>query len=482
MTRPIQIQQLARVVDGQFMYPPLHPTYTTSFSIDTRTLKKGDVFVAVKGKHFNGNDFVEKAFLKGACCAIVSRVRWQRGSRRDESAEEGPGPLITVSDTTQALAKLGNFFRRKLRANVIAVTGSLGKTAARELIYAVLRRAGKADRSINNYNNVYGLPLSIFKAKANCEYLILELGMSAKGEIAQLADICEPNIGVVTNVSTCHTEFFGSLDDVADAKAELFAKLPSDGALFLNADDGRLQSRSHLAKCEVVGFGLSGGDFRAENVKALGEDGIAFAVAHRGSSFSFRCPLLGTHNVKNALAAVAVGKHMGMSWQAVADGLLNTSPLPHRLNLVTSDDGRLKILDDSYNSSPAAVRAAVDALLELRSKVEPERPAILVLGDMLELGEIAESEHYKIGIFIGARAIDRLLLLGPLSEHIAKGARDSGMPSDRIQHSPSLFDLRKALDDIKGGAWVLIKGSRAWALDRLVHNLCEKSRQEMVSN
>ena len=372
MTAPIQIQQLARVVDGQFMYPPLHPTYMTDFSIDTRTLKKGDVFVAIKGKHFNGNDFVEKAFLKGACCAIVSRVRWRRGSKRVESAEEGPGPLITVSDTTQALAKLGNFFRRKLRGKVIAVSGSLGKTATRELIYAVLSRAGKAYRSINNYNNIYGLPLSIFGAKADCEYLVLELGMSAKGEIAQLADICQPDIGVVTNVSTCHTEFFESLDDVADAKAELFAKVPTDGALFLNADDGRLQSRSHLAKCEVVGFGLSSGDFRAENVESKGEDGVAFDVAYCGESYSIRCPLFGAHNARNALAAVAVGKHLGMSWEAIADGLLTASPLPHRLNLVNSPDGRLRILDDSYNSSPAAVRAAIDTLLALRDEVELE--------------------------------------------------------------------------------------------------------------
>lgn len=483
MTAPIQIQQLARVVGGQFMYAPLHPTYMTNFSIDTRTLKKGDVYVAIKGEHFNGNDFVEKAFLKGACCAIVSRVRWQRGgSSRDESVEEGPGPLITVSDTTQALAKLGNFFRRKLRAKVIAVTGSLGKTAARELIYAVLRRAGKAYRSINNYNNIYGLPLSIFGAKADCEYLILELGMSAKGEIAQLADICQPDIGVVTNVSICHTEFFESLEDVADAKAELFAKLPRTGALFLNADDARLQSRSHLAKCGVVNFGLSSGDFQAENLESLGEAGTAFAVTHRGESFSFRCPLLGVHNVKNALAAVAVGRHLGMSSEDIADGLLNTSPLPHRLNLVTSLDGRLKILDDSYNSSPGALRAAIDTLLALRDKVEPKRPVILVLADMLELGEIAESEHYKIGIFIASRAIDRLLLLGPLSEHIANGARDSGMSSDRMQQTPSVFDLRESLDEIKGGAWVLVKGSRVWALDRLVHNLCEKSHQDLVSN
>ncbi|MBN2208351.1 MAG: UDP-N-acetylmuramoyl-tripeptide--D-alanyl-D-alanine ligase [Candidatus Coatesbacteria bacterium] len=481
MTAPIQIQQLARVVGGRFMYPPLHPTYTTGFSIDTRTLRNGDVFVAIKGKHFNGDDFVEKAFLKGACCAVVSRVRWQRATRRDQLAEEGPGPLITVADTTQALAKLGNYFRRKLRAKVIAVTGSLGKTATRELIYAVLSRAAKTHRSMSNYNNIYGLPLSILEAKTDCEYLVLELGMSAKGEIAQLADICEPDLGVVTNVSSCHTEFFRSLDEVADAKAELFAKLPAKGALFLNADDERLQSRSSLAKCEVVGFGLEAGDFRADNLKALGVGGTAFEVAHRGESFAFRCPFLGTHNVRNALAAVAVGKHLGMTWEAIADGLLEASPLPHRLNLVTSPDGRLMILDDSYNASPAAVRAAIDALLELHSKFEPQRQVVVVLADMLELGEISESEHYRIGVFIGSRGLDRLLLLGPLSEHIASGARDSGMPGDRISHCASVYDLRKQLDGLQGGAWVLIKGSRAWALDRLVDRLTEKSAQEVMS-
>lgn len=481
MTAPIQIQQLTRIVKGQFMYPPLHPTYTTSFSIDTRSLKKGDVFIAIKGEHFNGNDFVEKAFLKEACCAIVSRLRWQRGSRRDETPETGPGPLITVSDTTQALAQLGNFFRRKLQAKVIAVTGSLGKTTTRELIYGVLRGAGRTYRSIKNYNNIYGLPLSILRAKADCDYLVLELGMSAKGEIGQLADICEPDVGVVTNVSTSHTEFLGSLDDVADAKAELFPRIPRTGALFLNVDDRRLKSRSALAKCEVVGFGFSDCDFKAENVEALGEDGIRFDVVHRGESFSLRCPILGKHNAKNAVAAVAVGKHLGMSWEAIAEGLLDITPLPHRLNLVTSSDGRLRILDDSYNSSPAALRAAIDTLLDLRGGVEPEGPAILVLADMLELGQIAESEHYKIGVFIGSRAIDRLLLLGQLSQHIAKGARDSGMAPDRIQQSRSVFDLRDYLDDVERG-WVLIKGSRAWALDRLVHSLCEKSHQTSVSD
>ncbi|HUT03578.1 MAG TPA: UDP-N-acetylmuramoyl-tripeptide--D-alanyl-D-alanine ligase [bacterium] len=480
MTSPVQIQQLARIVGGQMLYPPLHPIYVTSFSIDTRTLKQGDVFVAIKGPHFNGNDFVEKAFLKGACCAIVSRLRWHLKAKRQEIAELGPGPLIAVSDTTQALAKLGTYFRRKLRAKVIAVTGSIGKTATREMLAAVLGRSGKTYQSRSNYNNVYGVPLSIFEARPDCEYLVVELGMNAKGEIAQLADICQPDYGVVTNVSTCHTEFFESLDDVADTKAELFEKLPEKGALFVNADDSRLESRTHLAKCKVVGFGLSAGEFRGDNLRSLGENGTAFEVFYGGESHSLRCPLLGAHNVKNALAAVAVGRHLGMSWDAIVAGLADTSSLPHRVNLVGSRDGRLRVLDDSYNSSPAAVRAAIDTLLVLRGDVDPARSVILVLGDMLELGRLSESEHYKVGVYVGSRPIDQLFLLGPLSKHTARGACDSGMAPERIHHCQSIYDLKSALDEVQDGAWVLVKGSRAWALDRLVDRLCGESRQKVL--
>ncbi|RLC45353.1 MAG: hypothetical protein DRH70_07680 [Candidatus Coatesbacteria bacterium] len=481
MTAPVRIQQLARIVGGEMLYPPLHPVYATSFSIDTRTLKKGDVFVAVKGPHFNGNDFVEKAFLKGACCAIVSRLRWHLKARREEETELGPGPLVAVSDTTQALAKLGAYFRRKLRAAVIAVTGSIGKTATRKMLASVLARAGKTCQSRSNYNNVYGVPLSIFEARPDCEYLVLELGMNAKGEIAQLADICQPDYGVVTNVSTCHTEFFESLDDVADAKAELFGRLPEDGAIFVNADDGRLVSRGHLARCKVVGFGFSAGEFRGNNLRSLGEHGTAFDVVYGGESHSFRCPLLGAHNVKNALAAIAVGRHLGMSWDAIAEGLAQTSPMPHRLDLLSSRDGRFRLLDDSYNSSPAAVRAAIDTLLVLRGDLDPTRPVILVLADMLELGRLSESEHYKVGVYIGSRPIDQLFLMGPLSQHIARGACDTGMAPERIHHCQSIYDLQVALDEVQGKAWVLVKGSRAWALDRLVERLCGESRQKVLN-
>ena len=480
MTAPVQIQQLARIVSGQMLYAPLHPIYVTSFSIDTRTLKKGDVFVAIKGPHFNGNDFVEKAFLKGACCAIVSRLRWHRRAKRGEIEEIGPGPLIAVSDTTQTLAKLGTYFRRKLHAKVIAVTGSIGKTATREMLAAVLGRAGRTYQSQSNYNNVYGVPLSIFEAGPDCEYLVLELGMNAKGEIVRLSDICQPDYGVVTNVSTCHTEFFESLDDVADTKAELFVKLPEEGALFVNADDSRLTSRTHLAKCEVVDFGLSAGEFRGDNLRSLGENGTAFEVFHGGESHSLRCPLLGAHNVENALAAVAVGRHLGMSWDAVAAGLADASSLPHRLNLTGARDGRLRVLDDSYNSSPAAVRAAIDTLLALRGDVDPAKPVFLVLADMLELGRISEAEHYKVGSYIGSRPIDQLFLLGQLSKHTARGACDSGMAPERIHHCQSIYDLKSALDEAQGGAWVLVKGSRAWALDRLVDRLRGESRQKAL--
>ena len=262
-----------------------------------------------------------------------------------------------VSDTTRALVKMAETWRGKLTAKVIAVTGSVGKTAARELIYAVLNRAGNASRSINNYNNIFGLPLSILKTRRDCDYLVLELGMNAPGEIAELARICKPDLGVMTNVAVCHTEFFESLDALADAKAELFGLLPPEGALFINADDQKLKERSRLARCPVISFGLSSGDYKAKNVSVQGEDGVTFDSAHNDQCCSLRSPFLGTHNVYNALAAVAVGRHVGLSWEAIRDGLLEAVPLPHRLHLSTTPDGRFKVLDDSYNSSPMALRA-----------------------------------------------------------------------------------------------------------------------------
>lgn len=478
MTEPIALQHLARIVDGQLLSPPLHPTYATDYSLDTRTLRERDVFVAISGRHFNGNDFVEKAFIKGACCAIVSRTRWQRRSSRDDSAELLPGPLIAVGDTTRALAKIALYWRRKLKAKVIAVTGSVGKTAAREFIYHVLTKAGSVERTVGNYNNIYGLPLSILHVKRECDYLVLELGMNAPGEITELAAIAEPDLGVVLNVEPCHTEFFESLDKVADAKAELIKALHPHGALFINADDDRLAERARQAECEVIGFGMSKGDYIAKNLVVLGENGVAFDSVHDDRSFSLRSPLLGTHNVYNTLAAIAIGRHVGLSWEAIAEGLLETTPLPHRLNLIDARDGQLKILDDTYNSSPTAVKAAIDTIFAIRRGTDSREPVVLILADMLELGEMAEAEHYKIGVEVGARGADMLLALGPLSAHTAQGARDAGMAQDRIRHFESRDEVLTALSSIPDRAWVLVKGSRKWALENLIEKICAPESQQ----
>lgn len=468
MTEPLSIEQIARVIDGRLLYAPVHPVYATSFSIDTRTLRPGDLFIAIKGKRFNGNDFVEKAFEKGACCAIVSRSRWLKRS----DSELGPGPLIAASDTTVALARLAQYWRGKLKAKVIAVTGSVGKTATRQMIYHVLSKAGDAHCSPLNYNNIYGLSLSILSARSRCQYLILELGMSAPGEIAQLASISRPDLGVVTNVARCHTEFFDSLEQIADAKAELFGAIPPNGAIFLNADDKMLVNRSGLARCRVVWFGLSTGEFRARGAKVLGEGGVGFYAVHEGQSFPLRIPLLGTHNVYNALAAVAVARYVGLSWETIANGLLDANPLPHRLNLVKVKKLGLRIIDDTYNASPAAMRAAIDTVFELRQAEKSSDPVILVLADMLELGRIGAEEHYKIGRYIQTKGVERLLVLGPLSKQIGRGAADAGMPRTRIEEFETFDELISAVGRIGRGAWVLVKGSRRWKLERVVQRLC----------
>ncbi|MCD6326625.1 UDP-N-acetylmuramoyl-tripeptide--D-alanyl-D-alanine ligase [bacterium] len=475
MTGLLSLKEIVRAVEGQLMFAPLHPIYAKNVSIDTRTLKPNDIFIAIKGNHLNGNDYVERAFTKGACCAIVSRIRWQHNPRRSDY-ELGPGPLVAVSDTKVALRKLASYWRRRLRATVLAVTGSVGKSTTREMIRGVLSQAGKTQASIRNYNNIYGVPLSILQIALSCEYVVLELGMSAPGEIAELADICQPSMGVVTNVITCHSEFFGSLNEIADAKAELFGKLPANGALFLNAEDQRLMARARIAKCSVETFGSSAGDYRAENIKVLGEDGIAFDSVHNGESFPIRCRLLGIHNVYSAQAAVAVGRYLGLSWEAIAQGILSVKPLPHRLNLLVSPKRRFRVLDDCYNASPGATRAAIDTLLAIRESVGSAEPVALVLADMLELGDHGEQEHYALGEYIASRNVDAIYLLGPLSAHTARGAKEAGMKSENVHHYEAIDQLRTGLRDASKMLWVLVKGSRRFLLERVVKKLCLQGR------
>src|SRR6266446_6759725 len=349
------------------------------YSIDSRTIQPGDLFFAVKGERLDGHDFVEQALSKGAIAAVVRKDQLGRYLVNT--------PLLPVDDTLVALQTLATAVRRLWGKPLIGVTGSTGKTTTKEAIAHVLSTRFRVLKSEGNFNNHFGLPLMLLKIEPEHEAAVIEMGMSHPGEIGALARIAQPEIGVVTNVAPVHLEFFKSVADIARAKYELIESLPAGGTAVLNADDEYVSQFGRDFKGKVVTYGLhSNADVRAENIEQRGSEGSVFDVVAGGSRERATLRLVGTHNIYNALAAVAVGLERGLSPAEASGALATLAPADKRGSVVQL--GNITIINDCYNSNPTALDAMVDTLATM-----PAKRRIVVAGEMLELGPAGEELH-----------------------------------------------------------------------------------------
>jgi UDP-N-acetylmuramoyl-tripeptide--D-alanyl-D-alanine ligase len=422
-------------------------------STDTRTTQPGDLFFALIGENSDGHHYVSAAFEKGAAAVIVSQP------------VETDGTIIQVPDTLVALGDLAKWHRQRFDIRVVGITGSVGKTITKEMVAAVLSSQFKILKNAGNFNNEIGAPLTIFQLEPDHDILVQEMAMRLPGEVARLADIAKPDIGVVTNIGISHIERLGSQDAIAAAKAELIGALPDDGIAVLNRDDKYFDFLSGKAGSNVVSYGSTGGDIRAESVEIDSEGRPSFTLVIGGSSRQVNLPVVGAHNVSNALAAAAVGLCFGLSLDEIANALQGLQAADKRANVFIASGG-YKIFDDTYNASPASMIAAIKTLASMGGSRK-----IAVLGDMKELGDHTESGHREVGEAIAKSDVAILFTVGELAWDIAVGARDVGF-TGVIRGFDTSNNAAEALKaEVRAGDVILAKGSRAMKMENVVEAL-----------
>jgi UDP-N-acetylmuramoyl-tripeptide--D-alanyl-D-alanine ligase len=427
-----------------------HQARALGYSIDSRTIQAGELFFAVKGDRMDGHDFVAPALEKGAVGAVV---------RKDQLARY---PVITdllaVDDTLEALQTLGAAVRRLWGKPLVGVTGSTGKTTTKDAIAHVLSQRFRVLKSEGNLNNHFGLPLMLLRLEAEHDVAVIEMGMSHAGEIAALARIAQPEIGVVTNVAPVHLEFFDSVADIARAKYELIASLPAGGTAILNADDEYASQFGRDFHGKVVRYGMNAAaDVRAENVQVRGTAGSVFDVVAGGCRNRATLAMVGVHNVYNALAAVTVGLERGVT-PSEAVGALATMVPPDKRGQVVQV-GNITAINDCYNSNPKALDAMVDALAAM-----PAKRRIVVAGEMLELGPAGEEMHRQSGRHMAGQKIDWLVGVRGLAKAMVEAARAAGVRAEFVATPEEAGEW--LVRETRDGDVVLLKASRGVKLER----------------
>jgi len=435
------------------------------WSIDTRSLQPGDLFVAIRGDRFDGHAFVAAALAAGAAGAVVTAA-----PVLPEAGKGGPAPLlIEVADTTRALQDGAREMRRRAGAKVVAITGSAGKTTTKELAAAFLAAKYSVFRNKGNLNNHIGLPLSLLELRTRPDVAVVELGMNHAGEIRTLIGIAEPDVRVWTNVGDAHLGFFDSADAIADAKGEILDQARPGDLLIANADDERIAARIRDFAGRTVTFGLSAAaEVRGSDVEHLGLDGMAATVTTPRGEMRMRTPLLGTGNLLNLLAAAAVAIELGVPLPAIADRAASMAPAPHRGELLRLPGG-ITLIDDSYNSSPAALKRSLETLHAATGSARK----IAVLGEMLELGAHAERLHQECGRAAAAAGLSLLIAVGgDGAQWLADSARRAGMAESAVLYVPTSNDASEiALRKVRPGDLILVKGSRGIRTDLVVDRL-----------
>lgn len=431
-------------------------------SIDSRTLKQGDLFFAIRGPRDDGHRYVPDVLARGAAGAVVAT---DYGMPPDFPADR---VLLKVADTHRALKALAAYLRGLWQGSLVAITGSMGKTTTKEFSAHVLQTSFTVYRSPGNYNNLFGLPLALCGLGADDQIGIFEMGMSAPGEIAEMCRLAQPAVGVITNVAPVHLEFFAGIQEIARAKAELAAGLGSDGTLICNLDDPLVASIASSFKGRKTGFGLTEvSDVCASDIELVSLRETRFRITVGGRTRPASIPFAGRHCVMNALAAVALGVHYGIDLDQIIASLRQLRQNPMRGQVLTFEDG-FTVIDDSYNSNPHALRMMIEALCGLPCSGR----RMLVAGEMLELGPEAGRLHYECGARASRSGVDIVVAVRGAAREIVRGALESGMPTGNVyfftEVDPATDFVTRA---VKPGDVILVKGSRGTRLDRMIRAL-----------
>ncbi|MCG8397541.1 UDP-N-acetylmuramoyl-tripeptide--D-alanyl-D-alanine ligase [Bacillus atrophaeus] len=448
-----KVKNIAEMVKGTLTDSAYKNIVIQGVATDTRKLEKNQLFVPLTGENFNGHTFVGQAFENG-----VSAVLWNKSEPNPPQDQA----VILVDDTLAALQELSKAYLQELGIRVIGVTGSNGKTTTKDMLHAVLQMQFRVHKTEGNFNNHIGLPLTVLSMPEDTEVAVLEMGMSGKGEIDLLTRLANPEAAVITNIGESHMQDLGSREGIAEAKLEITNGLKKDGILIYIGDEPLLNKRSY--SCRTKTFGADeGNDYQLEDVKQT-EDGTHFSI--KGIEKTFFIPVLGKHNVLNAIAAFAAGIHFGITLENAAKGLSGLKVTGMRLELLKSESG-ISIINDAYNASPTSMKAAI----ELIESMEGYGKKMLVLGDMLELGDLEQEFHTECGAVINPAAIDYVFTYGKLGAFIAAGAHRR-FDQERVSHFSDKTKLLQAVaEKAEKGDLILFKASRGMKLEEIVKDL-----------
>ncbi len=443
------LERIARITDGDFSGRKVNCSLA-GISTDSRNLTPGSLFVPLRGEHFDGHDYLSQAVKNGAVACLSEEVIAGLSV-----------PVVRVSDTLRALGDIAAAYRLQLNGPLVAITGSTGKTTTKEMLATVLEQVAPGLKTAGNFNNLIGLPLTLFRLKKEHQWAVLEMGTSALGEIERLTEIAQPTIGVITNIGAAHLETLCGLDGVSRAKGELFAGLQG-GTAIVNLDDQRVAQLPIANGVKKLTYGLSAeAQVRAENIKENAV-GVRFDLLSTGQRYQVQLPIPGRHNVSNALAVATAAIEMKVPVEKIVTGLAQFTAIPGRMNIFNLPSGGL-LLDDSYNSNPLSAYAALDVLAS--SPGQGRR--VVVLGDMLELGENSAQMHTELGAK-AAGVAELLIGVGQFAPDLCRGATAAGMKTGQMV---ALADAAAVVDFLQGkqrsGDRILLKGSRGIQLDQV---------------
>ncbi len=424
-------------------------------SINSRSIKKGDLFIAIKGDNFDGHKFIGNAIKNGASGIVLSSLF--------SDTQNSVSVIIKVGDTLKALQDLAKYYRGKFNIPIVGITGSNGKTTVKDMTESILSRKLKITGTIKNYNNQIGVPLMTFRLSKDTRAGIFEVGISSYEEMENLGEIVCPDIAVITNINIAHMQYFKTVKNLVNAKAKLLEFVPKEGVAILNADDKYFSFLKAAAKCRVISFGIKNkADVMAENIDLL-PTSTKFLL---NGAVKITLPIPGIHNVYNALAAASVSLQFSEDLNLVRDGLEDFKSPEMRMQIIKTKN--LTIINDAYNANPASTRAALEVLRNINAKGRK----VFIFADMFELGNCKASEHNKIGKLVSESQIDVFITVGELAGLSAATAKESGFDGNNIFSFKNAEEIReKLLSILESNDTLLLKGSRAMHLENILEIL-----------
>lgn len=421
----------------------------TSVERDSRQIKDGSLFLAIKGERVDGHDYIEKCFAGGAVCAVCEKP--------PVNVEK---PYILVDSTLEAVKKIAKAYRRKFDIPVVGVSGSVGKTSTKEMLYAVLSQKFRTHKTQGNLNNELGVPLTLLSMPEDTQAAVIEMGISDFGEMTRLSEMVQPTICVLTIIGCCHLENLGDRDGVLKAKTEMFRNAAENAEYILNGDDDKLYSVTEVNGKKPIYFGFAGdNDYYAEDIENNGEGGISCTLCFDNTRLNLNIPAIGSYMVSNALAAVAAGRLLGLSDEQLINGVQSYKTVGSRANVINT--GKIRIIDDCYNANPTSVKASLDTLVNFSGR------KVAILGDMKELGTDELKLHLETGKYAKDKGVDLVIAVGPLAVELAKGA--DGEWFESVEQVKSAIPAL-----INDGDTVLVKASHSMHFEEIVDFLKEQ--------